>query len=141
MICKNCNSQINEDDEYCPVCNVFISPYKIETQEVIPRENYILVIENGSKFNLKLDGKDKIIVGRADIGSRPDIDLGPYDKGPYISRKHGAFFWENEILYYEDLGKNGSFINGTKCQKDVKNQIKKGDKIIFGNIKGEICLS
>lgn len=141
MICKNCNSEISDDSEYCPVCNVYASPYKLETMEVIDNYENVLLIDDDGKFNLQIDNKNEILAGRADVNSSPDIDLGPYDKGPYVSRKHGVFFWETGRLYYKDVSKNGSYINGKKIKQNEKILLNNGDSIVFGSVKGIVKLN
>ena len=140
MICKNCNAEIDENVEYCPVCNVYINSAQMETREIRLVKTYILVLESGAKFNIVPKADKHITIGRTDLATHPDIDLGPYDDGPYISRHHGEFFEEDGQLYYISTGKNGTKVNGQKCGNDPI-ALSSGDEMQFDNVKGSIMTS
>jgi len=99
----------------------------------------MLILENSSKFILDND-LNQISIGRKDINSNPQIDLGPFDDGPYISRLQGVFYWEKNLLFYENKGKNPTLVNGKKILNQ-RIQLKNHDIIEFGKIKGEIILN
>ena len=142
MICKNCNTEISEKDGFCPVCNVYINVCQVATREIRRTNTYVLVLDNGKKFDIQPEVNTKITIGRADLTSQPDIDLGPYDDGPYISRIHGEFFDTDGVLFYRSLGKNVTAVNNRKLTaKDSPVQIHAGDKICFVNVKATILSS
>ncbi len=100
---------------------------------------YRLTVDNYDSFIFNLDKSTTI--GRKDIGSKPDIDLGPYDKGPYLSRNQGYFYLKDEKLFYIDIGKNPVYRNGIIIEKNIETQIYDGDRLIFGKINTIISLS
>ena len=138
MICKNCNAEIDENTEYCPVCNVYINSAQMVTREIKMKKTFLLVLDSGAKFNIVPKDGQHITVGRTDLATHPDIDLGPYDDGPYISRHHGEFFEEDGQLYYLSTGKNGTKINGQKCG-DEPVKLSSGDVMEFDTVQGRIA--
>ena len=140
MICKNCNAEIDENTEYCPVCNVYINSAQMVTREIKMKKTFLLVLDSGAKFDIMPKDGQHITVGRTDLATHPDIDLGPYDDGPYISRHHGEFFEEDGQLYYISTGKNGTKVNGQKCGNDPI-ALSSGDEMQFDNVKGSIITS
>ncbi|HOJ64696.1 MAG TPA: FHA domain-containing protein [Spirochaetota bacterium] len=138
MKCYNCGSIIPDDSKSCPECNVIINRLKIEENE-IDSGNASLILNNGTSFKLEKNIKE-ISIGRSDFSTTPTIDIGPYDTGPYISRIHGIFLWEEDSLYYIDKSKNGTFLNNVRLKKDEKVKLKNGDKIKFVDIEAEICI-
>ena len=101
---------------------------------------YTLLIENSNiSYDLNNSNSRKISVGRKDLSVTPDIDLGPYDEGPYISRIQGYFFIEEDNLFFEDKSKNGSLINN-RLLKDQKIALVNKDKLRFGNIYCEVII-
>ena len=140
MICKNCNAEIDENTEYCPVCNVYINSAQMVTREIKMKKTFLLVLDSGAKFDIMPKDGQHITVGRTDLATHPDIDLGPYDDGPYISRHHGEFFEEDGQLYYLSTGKNGTKINGQKCGEEPI-VLSAGDVIEFDTVQGRIMTS
>lgn len=139
MKCYNCGSTIPVDSTKCPECGVIINKLKIENTEIEIGNNFYLVLNNGVSF--KLDKNiEEITIGRSDFSNTPVIDIGPYDTGPYVSRIHGIFFWEEESLYYIDKSKNGTFLNGKRVKNNEKVKLNNGDKIKFTNIEAEISI-
>ncbi|OHD15638.1 MAG: hypothetical protein A2086_02340 [Spirochaetes bacterium GWD1_27_9] len=139
MICPNCGAEIISGNK-CNICNINVNLLKIEDENKINSLIFLLVLENGVKFDIEKLNLEKITIGRKDIVSNPVIDLGPYDTGPFISRKHGFFLIENHCLFYVDTSKNGTIINNKKIEKNTKIKLKDGDKIKFGKIKAEVIL-
>jgi len=76
---------------------------------------FSLIINDTVNFELNTSKETQI--GRKDIGVIPDIDLGPYDNGPNISRKQGYFFVVDGDLFYTNTGKNRAYHNS----KPLKN--------------------
>ncbi len=138
MICYNCGSNIPDDSEKCPECSIVINRLKVEENKDY-NNNAFLTLSNGVSFKLDKNIKE-ITIGRSDFSNNPVIDIGPYDIGPYISRIHGLFLWQDNSLYYIDKSKNGTFLNGIKLKKNEKVRLNNGDKIKFVNISGEISI-
>ena len=141
MICRNCNNEIDDSAEFCPICNVYVSTCQVATQEIHTKQTFVLVLENGAKFDIQPEVNTTVTIGRADLSSRPDIDLGPYDDGPYISRLQGEFFDKNGVVFYKNLGKNPTIINDKKINNNDCVKISDKDKITFVNINGKIVHS
>lgn len=139
MKCYNCGSIIPDDIEKCPECNILLNKLKIEENSFKDNNEAFLILSNGTSFKLDKSIKE-ITIGRADFTNIPIIDIGPYDIGPYISRLHGIFLWENDLLYYIDKSKNGTFLNGKRLKTNEKVKLNNGDKIKFTNIEGKISL-
>ena len=112
IILRNCNNEIDDSAEFCPICNVYVSTCQVATQEIHTKQTFVLVLENGAKFDIQPEVNTTVTIGRADLSSRPDIDLGPYDDGPYISRLQGEFFDKNgvEIVLDQHIFKGGFVI-------------------------------
>lgn len=101
---------------------------------------YGLTVEKSDvSYDFSFFKSKKISVGRKDISIAPDIDLGPYDDGPYVSRIQGYFFIEDGGLYYEDKGKNKAYINESPI-KDKKIRLNNKDKLRFGSVCCEVVV-
>ncbi len=71
------------------------------------------------------EGKFQAVIGRAGVALSAD--------GPGISRKHAVIVSEGGRLTISDLGsRNGTFVNGVRCQPDEVFFIEPGDKILLG---------
>ena len=77
-----------------------------------------------------------ILIGRKDIdhGLMVDIDLTPYDKDSFISRRHAKIEQEEDNYYLSDLKSvNGTRINGRRIDPlKEKILLQDGDEIRFG---------
>lgn len=68
------------------------------------------------------------------IGSKDEYVEGLITFNKAISRKHCSILKENEKYYMVDLGSsNGTFINGRRLEKDVKEEIVPGDIVTLAN--------
>ena len=85
-------------------------------------------------FPLNFHNKQKIYIGRKDINYSPDIDLGPFDLHLTLSRIHGFFIEKNDHLYYTDLSKNGSTLNGVLLKKNQPYVLHKSDFICLSEV-------
>jgi len=91
-----------------------------------------LVLNSGKEFPLS---KDTILLGRRSPvdGIFPEVDLTDHDTDSYISRRHGRITRSETGLVYEDLGSsNGSFINGSRLQANIQQQLNDGDSVRLG---------
>jgi pSer/pThr/pTyr-binding forkhead associated (FHA) protein len=80
------------------------------------------------------DGKFQAVIGRAGVQLAAD--------GPGISRKHAVIVGEGGRFTLSDLGsRNGTFLNGVRCQKDEVFYVKEGDKILLGAAEVTVRLS
>lgn len=71
------------------------------------------------------EGKFQAVIGRAGVALSAD--------GPGISRKHAVIVSEGGRLTISDLGsRNGTFVNGVRCQPDEVFFIEPGDKLLLG---------
>jgi hypothetical protein len=152
MKCKNCKTMIPDDAETCPECGIYVKQLKVNDDSGLLNAGHndmteeIELKDEGSGFFLKLDGGTRfgipvgreITIGRKDVAANPDIDLGPFDNGPYISRNQGIFFLEDEVLYFTDTSKNGTLLNNKIMQQNVRTKLKNKDELQFGNIRGVI---
>ncbi len=113
MECSNCHNFINIDSTQCPFCGMY-NPKSLKDNSDV---NWTICIDN-EVFPLYFQRKPKIYIGRKDINYSPDIDLGPFDLHLTLSRNHGFFIEKDELLYYTDLSKNGSTLNGVLLKKN-----------------------
>lgn len=80
------------------------------------------------------DTKFQAVIGRAGVPLAAD--------GPGISRKHAVIVGEGGRLTISDLGsRNGTFVNGVRCQQDEVFYIEEGDKIILGAAQVTVRMS
>ena len=81
-------------------------------------------------------------IGRPDpaSGTKPEIDLGPFDVQRTLSRRHATLLREDAKYYVrEDAATtNGTYLNGERLQTGVKAPVKAGDKLRFGSIEIEL---
>lgn len=99
----------------------------------------LLISKSNISYSLSDAVSRNITIGRKDLSENPDIDLGPYDSGPYISRNQGYFSIQNDALFYYDKSKNGTLVNGRQI-KNGKIELKNKDKVRFGNIDCEVLI-
>lgn len=80
------------------------------------------------------EGKFQAVIGRAGVSLSAD--------GPGISRKHAVIVGEGGLLTISDLGsRNGTFVNGVRCQKDEVFYIDENDKILLGAAEVTVRMS
>lgn len=130
MKCDNCENMIPDNSIACPFCGVY-NPAKPQSG------SYEIIIEEKISFFLDFSGKSRLTIGRKDRHLRIDIDLGPFDKHPAVSREHGFFLEKDSKLYYTDTSKNGTLINEKKISHSTI-QINDGDKLSFAGVQAEI---
>lgn len=79
------------------------------------------------------EGKFQAVIGRAGVALSAD--------GPGISRKHAVIMSEGGRLTISDLGsRNGTFVNGVRCQPDEVFYIEPGDKLLIGAAQVTVTL-
>ncbi len=79
------------------------------------------------------EGKFQAVIGRAGVALSAD--------GPGISRKHAVIVSEGGRLTISDLGsRNGTFVNGVRCQPDEVFYIEPGDKLLIGAAEVTVTL-
>ncbi|MEE4173353.1 MAG: FHA domain-containing protein [Xanthomonadales bacterium] len=80
------------------------------------------------------DGKFQAVIGRAGVQLSAD--------GPGISRKHAVIVGEGGRFTLSDLGsRNGTFLNGVRCQRDEVFYVREGDTILLGAAEVKVRLS
>ncbi len=95
-------------------------------------------------FELAKDGEvfpieQKItFIGRKDLTSSfiPHVDLSPYDKNRYISRRHARVIFRNGKFYIkEEVGVlNGTFLNDRRIKPGFLYDLKDGTKVTLGRL-------
>lgn len=79
------------------------------------------------------EGKFQAVIGRAGVALAAD--------GPGISRKHAVIVGEGGRLTISDLGsRNGTFVNGVRCQPDEIFFIEPGDTLLLGAAEVKIAV-
>ena len=80
------------------------------------------------------EGKFKVTIGRAGVELSAD--------GPGISRQHAVIQGDAGRMTITDLGsRNGTFVNGVRCQRDEIFVLNDGDKILLGAAPVTVRLS
>jgi hypothetical protein len=86
--------------------------------------------------------RTQFLIGRPDpaTGTKPEIDLGPFDVQRTLSRRHATVLREGaQYFVREDAATtNGTFLNGERLQTGVAMPVKAGDKLRFGSIEVEL---
>jgi hypothetical protein len=84
----------------------------------------------------------QFLIGRPDpaTGTKPEIDLGPFDVQRTLSRRHATLLREGaQYSVREDAATtNGTYLNGERLQTGVAMPVKAGDKLRFGSIEVEL---
>lgn len=106
------------------------------------RDSTVFLRIEASSEPLKLDPKEKYVVGRADSksGNYPDIDLTPYgalDQG--VSRVHATFQRTDNTLTLIDMNSsNGTYLNGQRMVPNQPRVLQDGDEVRFGKLSTRI---
>lgn len=96
----------------------------------LPINEPSLISADGLIFVL---GEPPIIIGRASLGHRPDIDLTEIDAEVVSSRRHAEILFEEELhILLPKPTTNGTLINGVEITVGEKHILKDGDVIQFG---------
>lgn len=138
MKCPECKAENEAGARFCAECGAPLS--KEDETLVIGGEpegatSPALVLSTGESFQL---GEGETVVGRKDEGVPVDIDLSPFDKDKYTSRKHCVFLLEGGKLYVTDLSANGTFLQDKRLGKNAKTEVQDGNKIRFVKVEGKI---
>lgn len=116
---------------FCEICGAFLG-----AEEPIPRSARLIVIADGTTFDLA--GKGEVVVGRADPSSQsfPDIDLTPYggEEGG-VSRVHLRIRVQNDRFVVEDQkSSNFTYLNKQRLEPFSPAPLKSGDELRLGRI-------
>lgn len=104
-------------------------------------QNFVLRhVASGDVLSLE-SGRNEFLVGRPDpaTGTKPEIDLGPYDQNRSLSRRHARILKRDGVYSVrEDSGTtNGTCVNGQRLETGVDVALRPGDKLRFGTIEVE----
>lgn len=96
----------------------------------------LIHIATGTEFPLSTGPETSI--GRRDpvTGIFPDVDLTPVDPARTVARRHAKIYRRGvEFFLAEEIGTmNATFLNGTKLETGVPQQIQSGDEIRLGMV-------
>ncbi|WP_051962968.1 FHA domain-containing protein [Mesoaciditoga lauensis] len=112
----------------------------VSTPQASSSQLKLIYKKNGQMTNQEITiSGSSAIVGRFDPSTGPvDIDLSGFEEGAYVSRNHAKLYKDDtkNVWYVEDLGSsNGTYLNRKKLEKNKPAELKKGDKLSFGNMK------
>lgn len=115
---------------------------QIDTEELLPaRERsfpmrVILKLEDSNQI-ISVPVAERLLIGRGEENSEPDIDLGPFDNGRFgVSRRHAAFIYDGNALFVEDLSStNGTRINGFRIDPGRPYRLHNGDELELGRLR------
>ncbi len=86
-------------------------------------------------------GRNEFLVGRPDpvTGTQPEINLGPFDTNRTLSRRHAKILRDGSLFSVrEEVGTNGTFVNGERIKPGVSVPLKAKDRVRFGSIEVEL---
>ena len=86
-------------------------------------------------------GDDEIPLkeGESTFGRKDDNDVSISD--PYVSGRHGKIEVEDREIFFTDIGStNGTFVNGSKLDVNVRTKIEETDQIVIGSIEFSLRL-
>ncbi|HEY7871219.1 MAG TPA: cyclic nucleotide-binding domain-containing protein [Rudaea sp.] len=124
-----------------PAADVAPTPPPPAPKPVAPAGLAMRVAANGEVVPLD-PMRTQFLIGRPDpaTGTKPEIDLGPFDVQRTLSRRHATILREGaQYFVREDAATtNGTFLNGERLQTGVATPVKAGDKLRFGSIEIEL---
>ena len=126
---NNEKSKISEDD-------IVSENHIINNQSSTNKLKLILLDENENELKSWILGKlPSYTLGRISSKGSVDIDFTDFEKGKYISRRHGKIYKKNNNWYYSDLNsKHGSeLISEAKREELIpmeEYELKNGDILI-----------
>ena len=101
--------------------------------------DHILDLKHEGGQTYHLTGKEEFLVGRPDpvTGINPEVNLGPFDAGRSLSRRHAKILWkDNRWWLREDVGTtNGTFLNDSRVKTGEPVELKIGDRLRFGQVE------
>jgi hypothetical protein len=124
-----------------PAADAVPTPPPPAPKPVAPAGLAMRVAANGEVVALD-PMRTQFLIGRPDpaTGTKPEIDLGPFDVQRTLSRRHATVLREGARYFVrEDAATtNGTFLNGERLQTGVAMPVKAGDKLRFGSIEVEL---
>jgi hypothetical protein len=96
----------------------------------LPPQGAFLRAESGEVFAIT----GRTVIGRRDPrqGVSVDIDLGRYDTGRIVSRRHASIEHRQGFAVTDMASINGTYLNGTRLTPRQPAPIKNGDEIMIG---------
>ena len=124
-----------------PVADAAPAPPPPAPKPAAPAGLAMRVVANGEVVPLD-PMRTQFLIGRPDpaTGTKPEIDLGPFDVQRTLSRRHATLLREGaQYSVREDAATtNGTYLNGERLQTGVAMPVKAGDKLRFGSIEVEL---
>jgi rRNA maturation endonuclease Nob1 len=139
--CPACGATVLPDQVFCASCGAALQPVdkvveEIEA-EVVSTGPYLEIVDSGAHIPLVV--QDELLIGRMDevSGVEPDVDMTPH-KGMEggVSRRHAKLLHEEGQWFVVDLDStNGTYLNGTELQPQVRHELNDGDGIGLGEVE------
>ncbi len=115
---------------------------QIDTDELKPaRERsspmrVVLKLEDSNQV-ISVPVTERLLIGRGDENTEPEINLDPFDSGKFgVSRQHAVFTYDGNALFVEDLNStNGTRINGFRIDAGRPYRLHNGDELEFGRLR------
>jgi hypothetical protein len=96
----------------------------------------LIHVPSGMEFPLSTG--PETVLGRRDpvAGIFPDVDLSPVDPQRTVARRHARIYRRGDVFFLgEEIGTmNATFLNGTRLETGVPQQIKSGDELRLGEV-------
>lgn len=87
---------------------------------------------------LNLNTKKQTYLQQYHVVGRHEESVQTCIENPGVSRMHARIRWTGTDWTLQDTSRNGTFVNGKPIPSDVKKPLKKGDKIVFGNLHTDV---
>jgi RNA polymerase subunit RPABC4/transcription elongation factor Spt4 len=165
MKCKNCQAEIDANEQICPHCGhlqslqatstliIKLNPADLRTRRLqmnqlsdinVP-QGFLALQVRGMIQRIPLNEIVNSLVGRSDVerGFMPDIDLinyGAMDRG--VSRSHATLHFSDGKLTLTDLNSaNGTFVNGDRLKSNSSIVVNDRDEITLGRLNLNVRIS
>ena len=131
MNCPECGYDNLEGEAYCYECGAVLGD---ETIVSIPDEqagapDKAIILLNGKEYELKQ--------GENTVG-RENADIILSDPEDYVSRKHCVILFEQGRVSLKDMSLNGTFINGSRVEKNKSVDLNNGDDLKFARVNATL---
>lgn len=130
-VCDHCGHENDAVFMECEACGAdisFVSPQIInsESRKQKDRTVYALVSLEDC-YQIPLPEHASV------IGRTGELEPDFFNRSDYVSRYHGKFFREKELLYVDE-SRNGTWVNHQKLERGVEKLLKAGDVIQFADM-------
>lgn len=124
-VCENCKHHNPIDNLECEKCGFDLSFCIPVSEDNLIQKKCLRSLSDGEEIVLK----EETLIGR------DGVNADYFEKSKYISRRHATIYIENDNVFIIDASTNGTFINGKRMEKMIKQPLHIGDKITFADLE------